>query len=89
MPWVNHLVKSEPVLLFHQGRFLPTAMRRARVAEDEVLAVLREQGRARLDGIEAIVLETDGSLSVIGRADASPETLSTVRVPGPEELPLH
>ncbi|WP_257461773.1 DUF421 domain-containing protein [Archangium lipolyticum] len=85
--WVNHLVKSEPVLLFHQGRFLPRAMRRARVVEQEVLAVLREQGVARLDTVEAVVLETDGSLSILRRSDKSPETLAHVRVPGPEEAP--
>ncbi|EPX58975.1 hypothetical protein D187_003352 [Cystobacter fuscus DSM 2262] len=85
--WVNHLVKSEPLLLFHQGRFLPRAMRRARVVEQEVLAVMREQGVARLDSVEAVVLETDGSLSVLRRPDKPPETLSNVRRPGPEERP--
>lgn len=85
---VNHLVKSEPILLFHQGRFLPEAMRRARVVEQEVVAVLRQQGVARLDAIEAVVLETDGSMSVLRRPDQPPETLSGVRAPGPEQ-PLH
>jgi uncharacterized membrane protein YcaP (DUF421 family) len=85
--WFNHLVKSEPVLLFHQGRFLPQAMRRARIVEQEVLAVMREQGVARLDSVETVVLETDGSLSILRRPDKPPETLSPVRVPGPEETP--
>lgn len=79
--WFNHLVKSEPLLLFHQGRFLPGAMRRARIVEAEVLLGLREQGVARLDGIEAVVLETDGSMSVLRRPDEPPETLSNVRAP--------
>ncbi|HYO58393.1 DUF421 domain-containing protein [Archangium sp.] len=86
--WFNQLVKSEPVLLFHQGRFLPRAMRRARVVEQEVLAVLREQGVARLDTVEAVVLETDGSMSILRRPDKTPETLSNVRMPGPKEAPL-
>ena len=85
--WFNRLVKSEPLLLFHQGRFLPRAMRRARVVEQEVLAVMREQGVARLDTVEAVVLETDGSLSILRRPDKPPETLSNVRVPGPEVTP--
>ncbi|HYO69404.1 MAG TPA: YetF domain-containing protein [Archangium sp.] len=85
---INHLVKSEPMLLFHQGRFLPGAMRRARVVEQEVMAVLRQQGVTRLDAIEAVVLETDGSMSVLRRPDEPPETLSHVRAPGPEQ-PLH
>ncbi len=87
--WFNHLVKSEPVLLFHQGHFLPQAMRRARVVEQEVLAVMREQGVARLEAVEAVVLETDGSLSIIQRPDKPPETLAHVRVPGPEQTLQH
>lgn len=82
-PWFNRLVKSEPVLLFHQGRFLPRAMRRARVVESEVLAVMRDQGVAQLDAVEAVVLETDGSMSVLRRPDKPPDTLANVRSPTP------
>lgn len=87
VPWVSRLVKSEPVLLFHNGHFLPQAMRRARLIQEEVLAVLREQGVARLDAVEAVVLETDGSLSIIRRTDKPPETLSNVQVPSAPPSP--
>ena len=85
---INHLVKSEPILLFHQGRFLTGAMHRARIVEQEVVAVLRKQGVARLEAVEAVVLETDGSMSVIHRPEQPPDTLSHVRVPDSEQ-PLH
>jgi len=87
--WVNRLVKSEPLLLFHQGHFLPRAMRRARVVEQEVLAVMREQGVARPDDVEAVVLETDSSLSILPRPDKPLETLAHVRRPGPEQTLRH
>lgn len=61
---VERLVKSEPVLLYHSG-FLPTAMRRARVTEDEVRQAARSSGKASLGEVAAVVLETDGSLSVL------------------------
>ena len=85
--WFSRLVKSEPLLLFHQGRFLPVAMRRARVVEQEVLAVLREQGVTQLEEVEAVVLETDASMTVLRRKDKPPDTLAHVRTPGPVELP--
>lgn len=85
--WLNQVVKSEPVLLFHQRRFLPKAMRQARVVEQEVMSVLRDKGICRLDEVEAVVLETDGSLSVLRRSDGKVETLSNVRAPGPAEPP--
>lgn len=64
-PAVSRLVKAEPSLLFHQGRFLPEAMRRERVVEAEVRAAVRAQGVAAMAQVEAIVLETDGSFTVL------------------------
>lgn len=68
-PTVNRLVKSEPQLLLYRGRYLPRAMRTERVVEMEVLAAVRAQGIASLDAVEAVVLETDGSFTVIKRTD--------------------
>ena len=64
---VSSLVKSEPRLLLHRGQFLPTQMRAARVTEAEVEAAVREQGSGTFDDVEAVVLETDGTFSVIRR----------------------
>ena len=61
---VERIVKSEPVLLYRSG-FLPGPMRRARVTEDEVRQAARATGKASLDDVAAVVLETDGTLSVL------------------------
>lgn len=61
---VERLVKSEPALVYRAGP-LRTAMRRERVTEDELVQAARAQGHAGLDSVEAIVLETDGSLSIL------------------------
>ena len=61
------LIKSEPALLLYQGRLLASAMRRERVAEEEVHAAIRSQGIADVHEVQAVVLETDGSFSVIRR----------------------
>lgn len=66
------LIKSEPALLFFRGRFLERAMRRERVAEVEVLAAIRNQGVADVEEVEAVVLETDGSFSVIPSSGGGP-----------------
>ena len=55
-------------------------MKKARVTENELLAAAREQGAATLETVAAIVLETDGSFSVVNRnAEASATTLAGVR----------
>lgn len=76
-------IKAEPSLLYHQGRFLGPAMRRQRVTEEEVLAAVRLQGVAQISDVTAVVLETDGSLSVLtGASGGSPDTLQYVRREG-------
>lgn len=72
---VNDLVKSEPILLFFHGRMLPGQMRRARVVEGEVRAAIRQQGLAALEDVEAVVLETDGTFSVVRSNGAPPSAL--------------
>lgn len=63
--WVRRIVTGEPALLARHGRCLPDALLRARVTEEEVLAAVRGAGLAELSKAEAVVLETDGSFSVI------------------------
>lgn len=82
-PAVSRLVKSEPRLLLHDGRLLPGQMRAARVVEAEVRAAVREQGIAALEDVGTVVLETDGSFSVIRQTGAERSTaLTGVRGPG-------
>ncbi|MFL9824077.1 DUF421 domain-containing protein [Rhodoplanes sp. SY1] len=65
--WIRDLVKSEPTLLLHRGRFIDGALRDQRVTRDEVRAAMRASGVASLDRTAAVVLETDGTLSVVPR----------------------
>ncbi|WP_051241587.1 DUF421 domain-containing protein [Azohydromonas australica] len=73
-PRVSRLVKSEPSLLFLEGRFLQGAMKRERVTEDELRSAVRQQGIGRLEEVAAVVLETDGSLNVIRAPVDGPRT---------------
>lgn len=64
-PLVDRTVKSEPTLLLHDGAYLDGALRRQRVTRDEVLAAIRAAGADDPAAVAAVVLETDGSISVI------------------------
>lgn len=66
--FVRKLVKAEPRLLLHRGEFLPEAMRSERVTAEEVRAAVRVGGFLSLDEVEAVILETDASLSVVGQS---------------------
>lgn len=63
--WFKNLIKAEPTLLLDKGNFLHEAMKRQRVGESEIRAAIRASGSAAIEEMEAVVLETDGSLSVV------------------------
>ncbi len=65
-PKFRQLVKSEPALIAHRGAFLDSAMMRERITREEILAALRSSNIGDISGVQAVVLETDGSLSVLG-----------------------
>jgi uncharacterized membrane protein YcaP (DUF421 family) len=60
----ERIINGEPTRLFTDGRYLHNAMRRERVTEEEVRAAIREQGVTRVEDVDAVVLENDGSLTV-------------------------
>ncbi|MBP0443825.1 DUF421 domain-containing protein [Roseomonas sp. SSH11] len=83
----SEAVKSEPTLLLHRGRFLEGSLREQRVTREEILASLRGAGAAEPADVAAVVLETDGSMSVIKNPppEGSRGTLESVRtVQAPE-----
>jgi len=87
--WVRKLVTGEPALLLYQGQMLGSAMRVARVTEDEVRSAIRSSGSASIDDVEAVVLETDGSFSVISQGSGNQRSsLSGVMTPGPRDVEL-
>lgn len=72
-PIIKHIVKSEPTLLFHQGLMLQGSLRSQRVTFEEVRAAIRNQGISQMSEVEAVILETNGSFSIL-RATTQPAT---------------
>jgi uncharacterized membrane protein YcaP (DUF421 family) len=62
---IARLVKSKPVLLVVDGVLREDIMRSERVRPEEVHQALRTSGQGGVEGVAAVVLETDGRLSVI------------------------
>ena len=75
--WVGGMVKAEPRLLVRRGALLREAMRRERVTEDEVLAAVLGAGIGGLEGVDAVILETDGSVSVVASSATRSEPMPT------------
>jgi uncharacterized membrane protein YcaP (DUF421 family) len=77
-------IKSRPALLVHGGVMQKDAMKRERVSEAEILGAARSGGFGDLRDVGAVVLETDGSFSVIGSLPEDPaySTLRDVKISG-------
>lgn len=79
---ISRLVKAEPALLVHRGEFLQSAMKTERVNKGEILQAIRSQGFSSLEKVEAVVLETDGSFSVLQRMEERDKLAALSNVSG-------
>ena len=65
--WFRTLVRSEPTVLFADGTLRQEALRRERITESELLQGVRASGSDGLDQVDAVYLQTDGSLAAVTR----------------------
>ncbi|AKQ44656.1 membrane protein [Rufibacter radiotolerans] len=68
---ISDLVKAKPVLLLFQGNYLWEAMKAERITKEEILAAMRSQGISAVEEVGAVVLETEGSLSIIKKIEGN------------------
>jgi len=72
--WVKRVVTGEPRLIFHDGQFLWSEMKRRRITKEEVLSAIRSAGYADVTNVGSVILETDGSCSVTRLDENSPSS---------------
>jgi uncharacterized membrane protein YcaP (DUF421 family) len=66
---LRRVVTARPTLLVRLGRVDANALRRERLRLADVHAAVRGSGHASVTEVLAVVLETDGSISVVGGSD--------------------
>ena len=67
----ERLVRSEPRLLVEKGHYLDDAIASERLTRAEVDQAIRNSGIGRIEQVAAVVLETDGSFSVIDKQNGA------------------
>ncbi len=70
-PSFSDAIKSNPTLLYYQGQFVHRQMKKERILQIEILQAIRSAGHNSLDDIQAVILETDGTLSIISHSTDS------------------
>ena len=63
------IIKSDPALLYYEGEYLEEHMRNERILPEEVRQAVRMSGKGSMNEVRAVVLETDGTMSVINTSD--------------------
>lgn len=81
------VLRSEPKLLLRDGEFQDEALANERITRDEVEAAIRKKGHGKVEDVAAVVLESDGELSVICEGKSADCTaLRSVLKPGQTSL---
>lgn len=62
---VGSIIKSKPTLLYYNSEFFEKNMIKERILKVVLEQAIRKAGYENYESISAIILETDGSLSVI------------------------
>jgi uncharacterized membrane protein YcaP (DUF421 family) len=75
---IEAVLEGKPTIVVKRGEFHRGGMRRERMNEPDILAVLREQGVRDLREVEYAVVEHDGSVSVVHYEWAQPASKADV-----------
>lgn len=68
-PGLSKLVDNTPILIMAGPEILSSNLKKAKITETDLLQSLRSKGVTSLKDIKAVVMERDGSISVLKSAD--------------------
>ncbi len=80
------LIKAKPTLVYYRGGFLEDAMTEQRVTTEEVRSAVRKQGLSQMEAVEAVVLETDGTFTVLEGMEGDERHDALANVAGADAL---
>ncbi|MZK51092.1 DUF421 domain-containing protein [Clostridium beijerinckii] len=77
---LRKIVDSEPVTLVKNGTIVEKNMKNTRMTVNELMMKMREKNAFSLADVEFALMETDGKLSVLTKADKQPVTSSQMNI---------
>jgi uncharacterized membrane protein YcaP (DUF421 family) len=75
--WLGRRLIGSPTLLINNGKVIPEHLRREGVTEDELEMACREHGVGGVAQVMLAILETDGTISIVPRAETIHHTRRT------------
>lgn len=65
----TNIIKFQPALLYYDGQFNYKTMKKERITKKEVLEAARHENYSSFDQVYAVILESEGTLSVVERGN--------------------
>ena len=80
IPWLKNLCSARPNILIHNGKINQKELERLRISSDELISELRQKDVTCIDDVAYAILEQNGKISVIPRAESQPPTREDLSV---------
>ncbi|KKM11106.1 membrane protein [Clostridiales bacterium PH28_bin88] len=85
----RRIICGTPVVLIDNGKLVPESMRRQRVNVNDLLAQIRSKEYPNVSDVAYAIMETNGTLSVIPKADLKPPSAKELgKTVPPPRLPI-
>ncbi len=79
-PFFRRILQPHPTVIAQEGHWIPQALMREGVDEDEAEMALREHGVDSIEQVKLAVLELDGTISIVPRDSQTIRTRRRVRM---------
>ena len=78
--WFRNLLQGRPIFIIRQGKLDQKKLKQLRLTMDDVVDALRQKDVFDISQVEDAVIETNGSISVLPRAEYQPITASDINL---------
>lgn len=88
-PRLRGLVSATPTVIIQHGRLNQTALRELRFSVEELMSEIRQQGLTELSQVECAILEKNGKLTILPKAQFAPLTAELLKLKPPQDELMH
>lgn len=78
--WFRNLLQGKPIFIIRQGKLDQKKLKQLRLTMDDVVDALRQKDIFDISQVEDAVIETNGSISVLPKAEYQPITASDINL---------
>lgn len=79
VPGFKKVMKKSPTLLFFDGKYIDQALQHERVTKEEIRVGIRSQGLIDELEVNAVIIEPNGELSIIPKAERPPRCAQDIK----------